>query len=61
VEEQEKSKVASNVAGDGGLMWLKRAFQRAKEQAKEEGKPLEEIVSMRWGVSADLLKPDCMN
>lgn len=30
-------------------VWLKRSLQRAKEQALEEGKSLEEIAAERWG------------
>ena len=31
--------------------WLKRAYQRAKEEAEEEGKSLADIVAKRYGVS----------
>lgn len=37
--------------GDGGLGWLKKSYQRAKEQAKEEGKSIDEVAAERWGVS----------
>ncbi len=41
---------AAASVGDGGLGWLKKAYQRAKEQAKEENKSLEEVAAERWGV-----------
>ena len=31
--------------------WLRKALQRAKEQASAEGRSLEEIAAQRWGVS----------
>jgi len=31
--------------------WLKRAYQRAKEEAEEEGKSLADVVAKRYGVS----------
>ncbi|XP_078684513.1 CWF19-like protein 2 [Branchiostoma floridae x Branchiostoma belcheri] len=34
---------------DGGADWLRRQYRRAKEQAEEEGRPLEDIVEQRWG------------
>ena len=39
----------SKPIGDGGASWLRRAFQRAKEQAVREGKSIEEIARVRWG------------
>ncbi|KAK2587296.1 hypothetical protein KPH14_003018 [Odynerus spinipes] len=30
-------------------VWLKKSLQRAKEQAREEGKSIEEIAAERWG------------
>lgn len=33
------------------LNWLRSSYQRAQEQAEEQGKSLEEVVSQRWGVS----------
>lgn len=47
---QEKSTKTSRV-GDAGLDWHRRAFERCKQQAKEEQRPLEQIVSERYGVS----------
>lgn len=31
--------------------WLKRAYQRAKEEAELEGKSLADVVAKRYGVS----------
>jgi len=31
--------------------WLKKAYQRAKEEAEEEGKSLGDVVAKRYGVS----------
>ena len=49
--------------GDAGLEWHRRAFERCKQQAKEEQRSLEEIVSERYGVSlttnAGLLDVTC--
>lgn len=36
-------------AGDGGLSWWKKALQRCKETAIEEGKSLEEVAAGRYG------------
>ena len=43
--------------GDSGNSWIQKAFQRAKEQAKDEGRDLEEVVAERWGVSFFYLLP----
>ena len=37
--------------GDAGLEWHRRAYERCKQQAKEEQRPLNEIVSERYGVN----------
>ncbi|XP_007437475.2 CWF19-like protein 2 [Python bivittatus] len=34
---------------DGGLSWLKKSYQRMKEQSKTEKRDLEEIVAERYG------------
>ena len=39
--------------GDSGLTWLRKSYQRCVEQAREEGRPLEELAAERWGVSYD--------
>ena len=31
--------------------WLKKAYQRAKDEAEEEGKSLADVVAKRYGVS----------
>ena len=36
--------------GDAGLSWVKKAFERAKEQAEEQGRSLEDVVAERFGV-----------
>lgn len=38
-----------NTVGDQGSAWLKKALQRAKEQALQEGRRLEDVVAERWG------------
>ena len=42
---------APKVAGDGGLMWIRKAVDRCLEQAKESGVSVEEIAADRYGVS----------
>ena len=39
------------MVGDGGRSWIQKAYDRAKQQAIDDGVPLEEIVAKRWGVS----------
>jgi len=36
--------------GDAGLSWVKKAYERAKEQAEEQGRSLEDVVAERFGV-----------
>jgi len=35
--------------GDAGLSWVKKAYERAKEQAEEQGRSLEDVVAERFG------------
>ncbi|XP_070554137.1 CWF19-like protein 2 isoform X2 [Ptychodera flava] len=35
--------------GDGGLSWLKKAYERACEEAEEKGLSLEEVMAYRYG------------
>ncbi|XP_075214569.1 CWF19-like protein 2 [Lycorma delicatula] len=41
--------VSVSAVGDHGVEWLKRALHRAKEQAANEGRQLEDVVTERWG------------
>lgn len=41
--------LAKSTVGDGGLKWLRRAHQRIREQAAEEGRSVEEVASERYG------------
>ncbi|KAG8452957.1 hypothetical protein GDO86_004675 [Hymenochirus boettgeri] len=49
----EEGNVASCVkvqaVEDGGLSWLKKSYQRMKEQSERENRKLEEIVAERYG------------
>lgn len=47
VTESKTTKV-----GDAGLDWHRRAYERCKQQAKDEQRPLNDIVSERYGVSS---------
>mgnify|MGYP006892775260 CR=1 FL=1 len=47
VDDSRRTKV-----GDAGLDWHRRAYERCKQQAKEENRSLNEIVSERYGVCA---------
>nr|XP_037277176.1 CWF19-like protein 2 isoform X1 [Rhipicephalus microplus] len=51
-EDEAKSAgptLVASAVGDGGLRWLKRAYQRIREQAADEGRPLEEVAAERYG------------
>lgn len=41
--------LASSAVGDGGLKWLRRSYQRVREQAAEEGRSMEEVAAERYG------------
>ncbi|PVD27441.1 hypothetical protein C0Q70_12600 [Pomacea canaliculata] len=36
-------------AGDGGLSWLLKAYERCEQQAKKEGRQLEDVAAERYG------------
>jgi hypothetical protein len=38
--------------GDAGLEWHRRAYERCKQQAQEQQRPLSDIVAERYGVRA---------
>ena len=38
---------------DGGLSWLRKNYQRMKEQAEREQRSLDDVVAERYGVSPD--------
>ncbi|CAG0879170.1 unnamed protein product [Darwinula stevensoni] len=48
-EKQAKRQNPVHGVGDNGVSWIRRAYQRAVQQAQEEGVPLEEIARRRWG------------
>lgn len=47
----ESNKTKTSRVGDAGLEWHRRAYERCKQQAKEEQRPLSELVAERYGVS----------
>jgi hypothetical protein len=50
-QQVAEDKSRTTKVGDAGLEWHQRAYERCKQQAKEEQRPLNEIVSERYGVS----------
>lgn len=42
--------------GDAGLDWHRRAYERCKQQAKEEQRPLGDVVAERYGVKSTTMK-----
>lgn len=49
VEELQEPTLVKSSVGDGGLKWLRRAYQRIQEQAVDEGRSLEEVAAERYG------------
>lgn len=41
---------AGPVVNDGGLSWLRKSYQRMKEQAEREQRSLSDVVAERYGV-----------
>lgn len=41
------------MVNDGGLSWLKKNYQRMKEQAEREQRSLNDVVAERYGVRTD--------
>lgn len=44
------SVLAGAVVNDGGLGWLRKSYQRMKEQAEREQRSLSDVVAERYGV-----------
>jgi len=40
-----------SAVNDGGLSWLRKSYQRMREQAEREQRSLDDIVAQRYGVS----------
>jgi len=50
IETKTKAESTEGVRiGDGGRSWIEKAYERAVQQSKDEGIPLEKIVEERWG------------
>lgn len=45
--------LAGPVVNDGGLSWLRKSYQRMKEQAEREKRSLDDVVAERYGVRTD--------
>lgn len=43
-----------SVVEDGGLSWLRKSYQRMKEQAEKQNRRFEDIVAERYGVSTGI-------
>ena len=50
----KKKTSSSSIAGDGGVSWLRKAYQRCVERAKEEGVSLEDVAAEQYGVSGNI-------
>ncbi len=53
-QKADGKEAAGSVAGDGGLSWLRKAYQRLKERAKEEGSTLEDLAAAQYGVRINI-------
>ncbi|KAM4742491.1 CWF19-like protein 2 [Anableps anableps] len=49
-------KKAGPVVNDGGLSWLRKSYQRMKEQAEREQRSLSDIVAQRYGSMEEFQK-----
>jgi hypothetical protein len=49
-EPTKNTKPSAYVMGDCGVGWLKKAYNRCFEQAKEENRSVEEIAAEKYGV-----------
>lgn len=47
----QKRASAPHAVGDGGFSWMKKAYGRCVEQAKEENRTLEDVAIEKYGVS----------
>ncbi|XP_054884518.1 CWF19-like protein 2 isoform X2 [Poeciliopsis prolifica] len=50
------AKKAGPVVNDGGLSWLRKSYQRMKEQAEREQRSLSDIVAQRYGSMEEFQK-----
>uniref|UniRef100_A0A8C6U2R3 CWF19-like protein 2 n=1 Tax=Neogobius melanostomus TaxID=47308 RepID=A0A8C6U2R3_9GOBI len=48
-ETADKVVQKASVVNDGGLSWLRKSYQRMKEQAEREQRSLSDVVSARYG------------
>ncbi|XP_054829337.1 CWF19-like protein 2 isoform X2 [Eublepharis macularius] len=46
---QQDNPIKAAVVEDGGLGWLKKSYQRMKEQSERENRDLKEIIAERYG------------
>ncbi|XP_015244822.1 PREDICTED: CWF19-like protein 2 [Cyprinodon variegatus] len=53
---QTALKKAGPVVNDGGLSWLRKSYQRMKEQAEREQRSLSDIVAQRYGSMEEFQK-----
>ncbi|BFZ07461.1 hypothetical protein BsWGS_10500 [Bradybaena similaris] len=48
-DKLKRVSLSATAAGDAGLSWLRKAYDRCKQQALDEGRSLEEVAAERWG------------